>query len=101
MSSRNSLLKRRPREVDIDGDKIFVRSMTLAEAIEVDRMSESKSGSVPQYIVQRCVVEPNGERVFPDGDDAVLEMPIETISLISDAVKKISSPGSVKPTAKN
>lgn len=101
MGSRTALMKRRPRPVDIDGDQFFVRSMTLAEAIEVDRLTEAKSSDVAKYIVRRCVVEADGTRVFADDDEGVLDVPLETIASLSEAVRKVSSPGNVKATAKN
>lgn len=99
--SRKSLLKRPPKAVEINGETVYVRSLTLREALKVDELSKSDPGGVPAYMVACAVVDAEGVPLFAPDDPEILDLPIETIRQLGELVRKASSPGDVEKAAKN
>ena len=95
MTSRERLLKKRPRAVDIEGEPVFVRAMTMAEILKVEALSagndDAKKYEALTYIVAACVVEVDGSAVFSGADDAAIQdLPIDVLKRLVDEVNKAS-----------
>lgn len=101
--SRKSLLKRKPRKVDFDGDEVWLRSPTLREALEFDDLSKTDSTRALRYLVAHCVVrDGGGEPEFSDENDPdILDIPADTLRLIGEKLTKQASSGSVASAEKN
>lgn len=98
--SKESLFKRRPRAIEIEGDTFYVRSMTLAEAIEVDRLKEAgDSIKAAQYSVARCVVSESGEPVLSEED--VPQVPMDILHRLGALIAEVSSTASRGDIRKN
>ena len=104
MTARERLLKRRPRTIEIDGDKITVRSLTVGETIRVQSMlgDVSQEAAVAAFIAAKCVLNDDGTQLFSGDDDpAIQEIPTDTLTLIADAAMKMSRYGDVEKAKKN
>ena len=99
--SRKALLKRQPKPVEINGETVYVRSLTMREALHVDELSKTDSGKVPAYMVACAVVDSAGVPLFTVDDPELDDMPIETIRQLGEEIKKASSPGDVGKALKN
>lgn len=103
-SARDKLLRRCPKAIDIDGESIHVRSMTLAEVLEVESMEKAgrAQSDIASYVVSRCVVESDGHAVFDRPDDPdLLNITTDKLAKITDAVGKLSRAGSAATLEKN
>lgn len=102
---KDRLLKKRPREVDIDGDKFFVRSLTLAESIKVDELSAAANGDPGKtadalsYMLCHCVVDANGNPVIDENE--AKEIQIDVASRLAEEVRKATRPPSLENQIKN
>ena len=99
--SRKALLKRVPRGVEINGETVHVRSLTLREAWRFDELAKGEELAAMRFLVATCVVEPDGSQTFAQDDEAIADIPVDTIRQIGEAVKKVSEPGSVEKAEKN
>jgi hypothetical protein len=99
--SRKALLKRVPKQVQINGDAVYVRSLTIREALAFDEAAKANEQSSLRYLVSTCVVDESGAQVFAADDDAIGDIPVDVVKEIADAVLKVSAPGSVEKAAKN
>jgi len=102
MSARDTLFKRTPKAVDLDGDTFYVRSLTLREATRVDEMNDAKQTmDVARYAVAHCLTDDAGQPLFADGDTDMDDMPLDRLVLLFEAIKEQSSPPSRKAIRKN
>jgi hypothetical protein len=101
MMSRKALLKRVPKQVQINGEAVYVRSLTIREALAFDEAAKANEQSSLRYLVSTCVVDEAGTQVFAADDDAIGDIPVDVVKEIADAVLKVSAPGSVEKAAKN
>lgn len=102
MSAPEALFQRKPMEVDIGGAKVHVRSMTLREAMEVDRLNESgKSIDAATYAVTHCLVSESGAELFNGDADRVQDIPLDTLQILSDAIRDMSTARKTKELSKN
>lgn len=100
--SRKALLKRQPRPVEINGETVMVRPLTLREAGKFDELAKSGAGKdLLAFMVATCVTDSNGEPLFAADDPEIEDIPTDVIQQLSEAVQKISSPGKVETVAKN
>lgn len=101
--SRNALLKRKPRKVEINGEPVWVRSLTLGEALHFDDLAKSNAAQSLKFLAAKTVVEgESGEPSFTDEDDpGILEIPTDVLKEIGEKVTKASSSGSVDSAEKN
>ena len=101
--SRQALLKRVPKPVEINGESVLIRSLTLREALTVDEMSKDplREKSVLAFMVSRAVVDANGAPLFAEDDPEISDIPIDTLRDIGEAIKKMASPGKVEKLEKN
>jgi hypothetical protein len=99
--SRKALLKRVPKRVEINGEAVYVRSLTIREALAFDEAAKANEQSSLRYLVSTCVVDESGAQVFAPDDDAIGDIPVDVVKEIADAVLKVSAPGSVEKVAKN
>ena len=99
--SRKALLKRRPKAVEINGETVYVRSLTLREAMHVDEMSKSDPMKVPAYMVSVAVVDVDGSSVFALDDSEIDDIPVETLHELGEHIRKASAPGDVGKAIKN
>jgi hypothetical protein len=99
--SRKALLKRQPKAVEINGETVYVRSLTMREALHVDELSKTDAGKVPAYMVACAVVDAAGVPLFTADDPELDDMPIETIRQLGEVIKNASAPGSVEKAVKN
>jgi hypothetical protein len=102
MSAKDVLFKRRIRPVEIDGDKLHVRSLTLREATEVDRLKEAnQSVEAAIYSVAHCLVEADGTEVFNGDSDTVRDIPLDTLHALGEAIAEVSAAAKAKDIRKN
>lgn len=102
MSAPDVLFQRRPQPVDIGGHTVHVRSMTLREAMEVDRLSaEGKGVDAATYAVVHCLVSESGAELFNGDADRVSDIPLDVLHTLSDAIRDISTTRKPKELAKN
>jgi hypothetical protein len=99
--SRKALLKRLPKPVEINGETVYVRSLTMREALHVDELSKTDSARVPAFMVACAVVDSAGAPLFAVDDPELADLPIETIRQLGAVIKDASSPGSVEKAVKN
>ena len=99
--SRKALLKRLPKPVEINGDTVYVRSLTMREALHVDELSKTESTKVPAYMVAHCVCDADGNPLFADGDSEIDDIPVETLATLGGIIRKLSAPGKVETAEKN
>ena len=100
--SRKALLKRQPRPVEINGETVMVRPLTLREAGKFDELAKSGAGKdLLAFMVATCVTDADGEPLFAADDPEIEDIPTDVIQQLSEAVTKISSGGKVETVAKN
>ena len=99
--SRAALLKRKPRRVEINGESVFVRSLTLREAMEFDKRTKDDEGGGLRYLVSTCVVDEAGASIFASDDPTIEDIGVDVIRELAEAVVKVSAAGSVEKAAKN
>ena len=99
--SRKALLKRQPKAVEINGETVYVRSLTMREAFKVDELSKSDSGKVPAYMVACCVCDADGKQLFAADDPEIDDIPVETIARLGELIRGVSSAGKVETAEKN
>jgi hypothetical protein len=88
MSSKTALFKRKPKEVEVNGEKIHVRSLTIKEAREF----EALEGTAAMLFALQCsVVESDGTQTFTS-DDGMDEIPLETVKQLFEHISKVSAP---------
>ncbi len=101
MTARERLLKKRPRVVEIDGEKFHVRSLSISEGIRVEALHKDP-GAALNMILASALLEDDGSQMFTDGDDpAIGEIPFELVPLITEAIQKLSKLKSVTALEKN
>lgn len=102
MSAKDVLFKRRVRPVEIDGDTLHVRSLTLREATEVDRMKDAGDDvGAALYGVAHCLVEADGKEVFNGDIESAKDIPLETLQRIGVAISEVSGASKAKDIRKN
>lgn len=99
--SRKALLKRVPRRVEINGESVHVRSLTIREALKFDELAKGQEQESLRYLVATCVVDESGQQVFAPDDPEITDIPVDVVKELADAVLKVSAPGSVEKAAKN
>lgn len=99
------LRKRKPRKVEIDGDEFWVRSMTLREVEQVDKLSKSPNPyDALTYAVAACLVNgsDDDEPAFTGPDDPDLrDVPTDKLRQLADEIGKASTTGSLEKQTKN
>lgn len=102
MSAPEALFQRKPKPVDIGGSTVHVRSMTLREALEVDRLTAAGEGvQAATYAVQHCLVNEAGAELFNGDADRVQDIPLDTLHVLSDAIREMSATKRTKEISKN
>ncbi len=101
--SRKSLLKRQAKPVEINGGTVFVRSLTLREALHVDTLAKSvdTEKEVLAYMVSRAVVDADGVPVFAENDPEIADIPVDVLRELGDVIRKQMAMGSVDKAEKN
>ncbi len=99
--SRKALLKRVPKRVEINGEPVFVRSLTLREGLKFDELAKTDDSGSLRYLVQTAVVDEEGKPLFSEGDSEIDDIPVDVLRQIGEAIQKVSSGGSVEKAAKN
>jgi hypothetical protein len=99
--SRSALLKRQPKPVEINGETVWIRPLTLREGLRFDELA--KTGGVPllAFMVATVVTDESGKPLFAEDDPEIQDIPADVINQLSEAVKKVSAPGKVETVAKN
>jgi hypothetical protein len=109
VSARERLLKKRPRQIELDdGEKIPVRSLTIAESLKVDALQaasqkdEAKKDEMVNFIISRVMIEDDGTQIFKDETDpAIQDVPLEMVTLILEKVKSLTKTKAVDSIVKN
>lgn len=102
MSAPEALFQRRPKPVEIEGTTVHVRSMTLREALEVDRLTEGGKGvEAATYAVTHCLVDEKGAELFNGDAERVQDIPLDTLHVLSDAIREMSVTKKTKELSKN
>lgn len=92
-------IARAREEIEVKGvGKLMVRSLSQAEVGHVLKLTESDDPQVRlsagAYIVSRCVLAPDGARMFKDDEvERLLDQDAEAISAIAIAIRKVSKLG--------
>lgn len=98
---KNALLKKRPKQVEFNGETILVRSLTLREAAEWDSKVAGMSGTeLLTYIMQFCT-DLEGHPVFSADDPEIEHVPLDVIPELAEAIQKVSSGRKLEAVAKN
>jgi hypothetical protein len=93
---RDSFLKRKPATSDVtldDGAVVKVRKLTEGEVQLLKKKYSTEATALEglRFIVARCLVNEDGQRVLEDGDVSKLtEMDFDTIQSIANEVMKFS-----------
>jgi hypothetical protein len=101
---KEKLLRKRPRELKIDDDTFYVRSMTLAESLKSDELGKSPDNYMPMidYVLSACVVDPNGKPVFQsESDPDIHEIPTDVAYRLVEEIRKATRPASTEAVLKN
>lgn len=101
---KEKLLRKRPREVKIDDDVFYVRSMTIAETMKSDELGKSETGFIPliNYVLSRCVLESDGKPVFASENDTdIHEIPTDVAHRLVEEIRKATRPPSTDAVVKN
>lgn len=104
MSARDKLLKRRPRPVDVDGDQVFVRALTVQEFLDAEQLAkdEAKQFEFCAQVVAAGCVEENGQPVFSGpADKSIAMIPLDTLRLLTEKIRDASKTGNPQATLKN
>ena len=103
MTVRERLLKKRPRFIEVDGDKIPVRSLTIAEGDKVEALQTAgDNDALANFILSRVMIEDDGSQMFSDENDpAIQDVPVELVVPILDKVRSFSKPKSIDAIEKN
>ena len=101
--SRKALLKRKPRQIDVDGEPVWIRSMTLGEALKFDDLAKGDAAASLRFLAASCIIESEaGEPSFSSLDDpAILDIPTDTLRIIGEKATRISGSGKVDGAEKN
>lgn len=103
MSSIDRLLKKRPRQLHIDEDVFWVRSMSIAETQKADELGD-KDKFIPliDFVLSRCVVEEDGQPVFTgEEDERIHEIPTDVAHRLVEEIRKATRPASEAAIVKN
>lgn len=101
---KEALLRKRPREVKIDDDTFYVRSMTIAETVKSDELGKSDSGFIPliNYVLSRCVLQKDSAPVFAsENDPDIHEIPTDVAHRLVEEIRKATRPPSTETIVKN
>lgn len=99
--SRKALFQKRPQKVERGGEAFYVRAFTVGELKQVESLhAAGKDDEAMAYTIRRCVVDAEGERVLGD-EDAIDDIPIDTVREVADTVTRLSSAGKAESLAKN
>ena len=104
MSARDRLLKRKPKELDIDGEKVFVRSLTVAEFLHVEPWAKdpTKNREFVAYLIARAVTDETGMPIFADENDAEIDnLPLDLVKRLTEEITELSKTGKFKSVEKN
>lgn len=100
--SRKALLKRQPQPIEINGETVMVRPLTLREAGQFDALNKAgKNTDLIRFLVASVVTDMEGQPLFALDDPEIEDIPTNVIQQLSDAVAKISSPGKLEAAVKN
>ena len=100
--SRKALLKRQPKPVEINGETVMVRPLTLREAGQFDDLVKAgKNTELIRFMVSSVVTDAEGQPLFAVDDPEIEDIPTDVIQQLSDAVAKISNPGKLETAVKN
>lgn len=103
-ATKDRLKKRRPRKVTIEGDDYFVVSQTIAESEHVDLLAkdETQANQIIGYSLFAGLVEEDGSAVFESPEDPDIKLiPIETALILSQEIRKATTPQSFEAAKKN
>lgn len=101
---KDKLLRKRPREVRIDDDVFYVRSMTIAETMKSDELGKSEEGYIPliNYVLSRCVLKADATPVFSSEQDPdIQEIPTDVALRLVEEIRKATRPPSTETIVKN
>ena len=102
MSAKDVVFKRRPVAVEIGGDTVHVRALTMKEALHVDGMKSGENEASPvRYAVSRCLLDNDGKPVFAEDSEEVDQIPMDTLAELFAAMQQATSPAKAKVSAKN
>lgn len=101
MSARDKLLSRKPKPIDIDGEQVFARALTIRESLEAEKLASNHKAFV-FYVLSRAITEEDGSPVFETEDDEALnDIPMDRASELVKAVTSLTQTGKPKALEKN
>ena len=104
MTAREKLLKRRPKELDIDGEKFYLRALTIAEGIKAGTLDKDKENhrEFVGFVLSCGLTDDSGEVVFTGPDDPGIEnIPMDLVTRLLAEITSLSQVGKFKATEKN
>lgn len=104
MNARDKLLKRKPKPLEIDGETIYVRSLTIAEFLHVEGMQkdESRQSEFVGYLISRAVTDEDGTPIFAtETDPAINDLPLDLVARLTTEITQLSKTGRFTATVKN
>jgi hypothetical protein len=94
------LLKKRPRIIDVDGDKFTVRALTVAETIKMDGLKDGVEAM--NFILSRGAVDETGESIFVDESDVTIaDVPADLAVRLTKEIVSLSKTGKFAALEKN
>jgi hypothetical protein len=97
-------LKRRVRSLDYEGQKVFIRPLTLGEYLQAEPIAkeDGRQMDFTKFIVSRAVVTEAGEQVYQgEGDPQLAELPLDLLFDLNRAIQNLSNAGTIESIEKN
>lgn len=101
MSARDKLLSRKPKPIEIDGEQVFARALTIRESLDAEKLAGDHRAFV-FFVLSRAITEEDGTPVFSgESDDGLNDIPMDRASELVKAVTSLTQTGKPKALEKN
>jgi hypothetical protein len=104
MSARDRLLKRKPRDITIDGEQYKARTPTLRESLRFEALlkdPETQKQAL-EFFITCCLLEEDGSPMFlGESDESLQEIPVDRMQELATEIGKLAKVPSLQKTEKN
>ena len=104
MSARDRLLKRKPRDITVDGEQYKARTPTLRESLRFESLLKDPETQrqALEFFIASCLLEEDGSPMFTsESDESLQEIPVDRMQEISAEIGKLAKVPSLQKTVKN
>lgn len=104
MSARDRLLKRKPRDITVDGETYKARTPTLRESLRFETLLKTPETQKQalEFFIACCLLEEDGSPMFTgETDESLQEIPVDRMQEISTEIGKLAKVPSLQKTVKN